>query len=334
MGRPRQTVTEYRSYELPQGFPITMRDGEEWRISPVKSSCLHYHNCFEIGLCQSGRGFISFGENEVPFAAGDVLCVGSNVPHTVWSAEGLYSQWCFLHLDPEALLENRVISGLMSNCHMILRPQEHPWAEALIREVQQEVHRQPAGYERCVQGLIQVFVVRLLRVSAPEPVPEISSSRQMSLAMALNYINAHYMESMTVEQLAAFCHMSPTHLRRLFRNQVGTTPLQFLSQVRILKSSAMLRNLSMRVSDIAAAVGYTSLSCYNRHFLELMGCTPTQWRSDPSAAAGGRQIRYTGWQRAETGEEIRAHNAAMSQGPAAGEEDGAAAGDTTESSGA
>ena len=53
MSRPPPTVIEYRNYELPADFPIQMLSGENWRISDVPSGVLHFHNCLEIGLCES-----------------------------------------------------------------------------------------------------------------------------------------------------------------------------------------------------------------------------------------------------------------------------------------
>lgn len=58
MSRPPRTVIEYRNYELPADFPIQMLSGENWRISDVPSGVLHFHNCLEIGLCESDGGFL------------------------------------------------------------------------------------------------------------------------------------------------------------------------------------------------------------------------------------------------------------------------------------
>ncbi len=60
MSRPPRTVIEYRNYELPADFPIQMLSGENWRISDVPSGVLHFHNCLEIGLCESDGGFLGF----------------------------------------------------------------------------------------------------------------------------------------------------------------------------------------------------------------------------------------------------------------------------------
>lgn len=65
MSRPPRTVIEYRNYELPADFPIQMLSGENWRISDVPSGVLHFHNCLEIGLCESDGGFLGFrGEQQ------------------------------------------------------------------------------------------------------------------------------------------------------------------------------------------------------------------------------------------------------------------------------
>ena len=61
MARQKNTVIEYRDYNLPTYFPILLLTGEVWRISDIPSQRLHFHNCFEIGLCESDGGFMKFG---------------------------------------------------------------------------------------------------------------------------------------------------------------------------------------------------------------------------------------------------------------------------------
>ena len=103
MARPKQSIIEYRSYDFPGSLPIQIHNRMNWRISSVKSSRLHIHNCFEIGLCLSGSGKMNFGEEEISFQGGDVLFVARNVPHTTWSEPDIGSVWKYIHIDPERL---------------------------------------------------------------------------------------------------------------------------------------------------------------------------------------------------------------------------------------
>ena len=105
MSRPPRTVIEYRNYELPADFPIQMLSGENWRISDVPSGVLHFHNCLEIGLCESDGGFLGFRGEQRAFRAGDVTIISGDVPHTTWSDPGTAS--IVLYLTPTRVPPNR-----------------------------------------------------------------------------------------------------------------------------------------------------------------------------------------------------------------------------------
>ena len=138
MPRPKQTVLEYRSYELPADFPLFILTGDHWHISPVPSKRLHFHNCLEIGLCHSDSGAMILGDQEFPFRSGFVTCVARNVPHTTWSDPDKSSLWSYIYVDPEALLgrygmaflpDLQTFNRLVSNCQMMLPPEQYPWTE-------------------------------------------------------------------------------------------------------------------------------------------------------------------------------------------------------------
>ena len=110
MARPRRTVLEYRSYELPADFPLMVLTGDRWHISPIPGKHLHFHNCLEIGICHTSGGTMLFDRQEVHFSAGDVTCIARNVPHTTWSDPGQGSLWSYVFLDPEALLGREIVT--------------------------------------------------------------------------------------------------------------------------------------------------------------------------------------------------------------------------------
>lgn len=317
MARPRSTIMEFRSYELPSDFPLLILSGDTWRISSVPSGRLHFHNCFEIGVCLSDSGTIQMGSDRLPFEAGCVTCMARNTPHTTWSASGKSSLWAFLYLDPEALLgrafinkltDSRAFDNMLSDCGLLFSRREHPWAELLVREIIEEMSAGRPDYRIYVQMLCAAFFVRLLRVYAVSADQQSGNRVNTSIFPALNYIHTHYMQAFRQDTLASICHLSPVHFRRLFKAQMVMTPLCYLHNVRILKSCTLLRSSEESIASIASQVGYTTLSCYNRHFLELIGCTPSAWRKLPDGAAHYSLVSYTGWQRPETGEEISERN--------------------------
>lgn len=307
MPRAKQAVLEYRSYDLPPDFPMMLLSGEHWRISPVPSARLHIHNCLEIGLCLSDSGEIVLEDQQHPFQSGCVTCIARNVPHTTWSSPGTHSLWSYLFVEPETLLgrfglaqmpDQQTFNRMLSGCRFLLPPDQFPWAMPLVQAIMRELTDQPPGYRVCIRGLFLALMIHLLRVFPKEANESAEDKGLTALTPALDYVYNHYAEAFPLETLAEVCHVSPTHFRRLFHAQMGTNPLNFLHQVRILKSCTLLRTSEITVAEIAAQVGYASLSCFNQHFQRMLGCTPSDWRKSGGASRPSL-LSFTGWLEAE-----------------------------------
>ena len=308
MARPKRTVLEYRNYELPPGFPVLLLTGDQWHISPIPGKHLHIHNCLEIGLCHSSGGTMVFGGQRVHFSAGDVTCIARNVPHTTWSDPEQASRWTYLFLDPEALLGPVIprradnIKGreyLLSSCHLLLHPDQHPWAAQYVTDIAEELSQRGPGYQTCVRGLFTALLTRIMRVYSQEDGEHARDAYMSVLSPALDYIHENYMQEFPQQKLSEICHISPTHFRRLFKEQIGASPLSFLHQTRILKSCVLLPSSGLTVTEIAGRVGYNSLSSYNRHFVQAMGCTPMMWRKTAGDSLRPSLLTFSGWTEAE-----------------------------------
>ena len=325
MPRPKRAVLEYRSYELPAGFPLIVLTGNEWIISSTPSSRLHFHNCLEIGICHSGSGTMLFNHLPVEFGPGSITCVGRNIPHTTWSNPDDPSLWSYLFLDPELLLGQDVFRQLalpaqgqsfLNDSHLVLSANEVPWGESLARAVINEHTRQEAGYQFSMRGYCMVLLIHLLRAyysgqrseASPLERREVSPSgfaendqRENThvLSPALDYIRSQYNQRFDQKHLADLCHLSVSHFRRLFREQVGTSPLTFLHQTRILNSCTLLRASERLISEVSSAVGYESLSSFNRHFHQIMGLTPSEWRRSSGRTGRPSLLEFSGWTKAE-----------------------------------
>ena len=308
MGRPRHTVLEYRSYELPAEFPALVLTGSQWHISPIPGRHLHIHNCLEIGLCHSSGGTLVFDNQRIHFSAGDVTCIARNVPHPPWSDPEEASRWSYLFLDPDALLGSAVMKQcfsirdmkfFLSDCHLLLRSGEYPWARQYVEEIIGEMVRCAPGYQTCVRGLFAALLTRMLRIYTHGNNETVRDPYMSVLSPALDYLHENYMLKFPQQHLSDLCHLSPTHFRRLFRAQIGTSPLAFLHQTRILKSCSLLRSSRLSVTEIAGRVGYNSLSSYNRHFVQAMGCTPLVWRKTAGENLRPSLLTFNGWTEAE-----------------------------------
>lgn len=88
----------------------------------------------------------------------------------------------------------------------------------------------------------------------------------------------HLDESLSVERLAAEAHMSPRTFARRFRDETGTTPLQWLTSQRLALAEEMLENSTLSVEQIATRVGFGNAATLRHHFAAARGTTPQQYR--------------------------------------------------------
>jgi AraC-like DNA-binding protein len=98
-----------------------------------------------------------------------------------------------------------------------------------------------------------------------------------TIAAALNYINAHLSEPLTVEILARQVNLSSSAFSRRFRELTGGSPYQFVKETRLERARELLLERRLRVTDISVAVGYASMSHFTKEFRARFGTTPREY---------------------------------------------------------
>jgi AraC-like DNA-binding protein len=99
---------------------------------------------------------------------------------------------------------------------------------------------------------------------------------------AMQHMDAHGMQEMSLDDLARAADLSPFHLLRVFRQSIGITPHQYLMRVRLQRAICLLRDTDLPIIDIAFASGWADLSNFNRAFRREMRCSPRELRrGDP-----------------------------------------------------
>jgi AraC-like DNA-binding protein len=98
------------------------------------------------------------------------------------------------------------------------------------------------------------------------------------LRRARDLIDRDYAEPLDVPAMAREALMSPAHFSRKFRAAYGETPYSYLMTRRIERAKALLRQ-GVTVTDACVTVGCTSLGSFSSRFTEIVGETPSQYRS-------------------------------------------------------
>ena len=96
---------------------------------------------------------------------------------------------------------------------------------------------------------------------------------------AIHYIDENYYMDITIERLARLCVMSKTNFRRVFSAVCGTSPIQYLLEVRIRCANEFLQQSSYTVSEISQLCGFKDVEHFCRTFKKRTGNTARQIRS-------------------------------------------------------
>lgn len=286
---PAQSNSERRDYTVRrESFILAMTDLIYY--PPYGRDEMHNHNCMEIGLCVAGSGTVQIeGQAVHPFKAGAVLIVPEGIRHCQ-QEEGIpLTRWRYIAVDQHRLLEEAMPSCrtvlaelLEDSCRGIFLTDENMRSDvAWLIERMFDIKCRTA--EETTAELEAILLVMLMRVSRFVSTDGVQSEAQRQIKNpvepALLYIAEQYHGEVKVAQMAKSCAMSESYFRKVFQDNMGVPPIEYLNKYRIERAVHLLRTREeMPVSHIAEVCGFSSIATFNRNFIRYVGQNPTDFR--------------------------------------------------------
>lgn len=98
------------------------------------------------------------------------------------------------------------------------------------------------------------------------------------IGQSVKYINAHYMDKLSLRNLAESLHINPSYLSMHFKREMSINFTDYLNDVRIKRSKDLLITTNLSLLDISLQTGFEEQSYYTKVFKKFAGCTPNQYR--------------------------------------------------------
>ena len=149
--------------------------------------------------------------------------------------------------------------------------------EDLFRRMRDELVRCSWGYEETLTYLFRELLMTMHR-RMTENAPRVSGFIQDEIDRARAFFDEHYNEEISIEQYAVSRNMSTSWFNRSFRSAVGTSPMQYILDVRIRNAQTLLETTDYSVTSIAALVGYENPMYFSRLFRKAKGLSPSKYR--------------------------------------------------------
>ena len=234
----------------------------ERRAFPV-----HSHEEYVIGVITRGRECLSIRGTKHTAAPGDFILVEPGEPHAneAIDAGGLEYRVFYVPrtMVTEAFGDVRFQDNVLPANKLGRR-----WA-ALHR-------RMMSGAEDLeLEGQFFALLGEILQLAGSlEPIAR--PAEQVKVALARAYLDARFAEPVSLGDLAAHVGLSPYHLLRSFRDQVGITPGAYQIQLRVLEARRRLRD-GAGIAATATDLGFADQSHLTRHFQRIIGTSPGRY---------------------------------------------------------
>lgn len=221
----------------------------------------------------SGEGYATIGREEYHPVGGQVLIFPKHTPHIYCVPEG--GRWEFYWMHVSGANCSALLDHIMDEAGRCLKVS---CMDELARYIELLINSEYRYYEREVfaaQILSKILFLLIDDIAAPSR----SGQRSRQLVMqAVEAIEEAFAHPLKLEQIAARLYVSEEHLIRVFREETGMTPLQYVLRLRMRRACAYLEAGELSIGDVAAKVGYRSESAFIARFRDTYGLTPRTYR--------------------------------------------------------
>ena len=250
----------------------------ENETAAVPTSFHSHEKNLELQYIFGGRATIIIGNHVYEVRKGDVVVYNAGVLHDERpDAELGFSFYnCGIkNFKAEGLPENHLLPEDVS-------PVLHTAAMAdcvqmIFRElVEQIANKKTSGASIC-QNLLNALLTILI-----EQIPHDKNLRggkfDSSFLLCKEFIDEHFTETITIEQLSKIANMSISGFSHQFKKTLGIAPFQYLTRLRIGLAQKILISTDKPIADVATEVGYDNISHFNNQFKKLVGTSPQNYR--------------------------------------------------------
>lgn len=261
-------------------------------VARDRVSRLHGHDFLEVSFIAGGTMVHEIDGRREVLSPGNYFIVDYGIQHTYESASEepltvvnllFYPEFVERTLAGSRSFEDVVNSYLLRFSYKTLRTSptgrtfhdEDGRIRQIVEELMEEYRKKNHGYIEYIRCLlVQLLIVTMRKVG------RIQHDRARSdVVMGITeYVREHYPEKIRLSDLAERYNYSTSFLSRKFAAEVGVGFSEYLQRIRIEQSCRLLEGTQLRVSEIAARVGYENVKFFNQVFKQTVKLTPREFR--------------------------------------------------------
>lgn len=273
-------------------FPMTMNHDDLWSFEG-KNVPIHWHNDLEINLIREGEAVFQVYQKSYRVRTGEGFLLNRNVPHSCSSPGNEHVRYSTILVRPDFLygdfgsdVERKCFQPFLQNSAIpciYLTGFDENGKEILqkLNQVEEAFDRKRFCYELKIKGLLCEAFAMILYGHRQELTKFVPANLQEleRLEKMLNYLNMHFTEVISLQDLADQVHLSREVCCRLFKKMTGKTITGYLEEYRVNKSFSLVQSGQYSMTQITEMVGFSNPSRFASAFRKRFGCNPGEYNS-------------------------------------------------------
>lgn len=260
--------------------------------APCLDSSWHYHPQYELLYVSKSKGIRFVGDSVSPFKAGDLVLVGSNLPHLWRNDPSYYQKGNDEHVQTVVIKFMNDFLGkdtfeqpqfLMIN-HMLEQSKfglsfGQKVSSSLHDDLLQIVQLNPAEQSiKLLHLLYQLSSTKDNTILSSADMRQSSSEPAQRLDIVLKHISDNYASDISLKDVADLACMTTNSFCRFFKKMTNKSFTQFLNEIRVRNASRLLLEDDYTITEVCYTVGYKSITNFYRQFKLIMNVTPKNYR--------------------------------------------------------
>jgi len=182
----------------------------------------------------------------------------------------------YIHFNAEILNGIDIFQFLHPEYQVKVR--DNTYIRTLLRNLLRNYHKTGASEILESQGIMRILV-SLFFSDATDTRSSRKTAAVVRFKKALDYIEEHLTEDITLARLAEIMHLQPTYFSNLFCRYFSIPPIQYITRKKIEKAQNLLISSEYSVNEIAAKTGYDDVFYFSRLFRKYSGSSPKHYRN-------------------------------------------------------
>lgn len=248
----------------------------------------HWHTSFELIMPLENGYRVHCGDKKFVLREGDILVICPSMIHELFAPETGERIIFQPGLQKISIKEMNLLTSAMSPAFLIT-PEEYPQIIDRMRQLMLDIEKEYFSGDSYAEASVfskflemMVLIGRNLNVFSRQGLGQTDSRQREYVEKFLfitSYIDEHFAEDLSLEEVASLAGFSKYHFSRLFKMYTDNSFYKFLNQKRIDHAKTLLADPNLTVLEVATQSGFASLSAFLRMFKKINHCTPTEFRN-------------------------------------------------------